>query len=180
MLRGLLTRTFEVAVGGMRLSVKAQRFCSMADVETAYLRYAVDVLDGSGTLDMELALDGDVTNEDANWDERFWDIDSAGGDGEGGHLTATTRKTGFTVSHAMRTSAWLDSAIGNGSGSWIKKEDTAVRYSFEVEAGSRCVTDKTISLLRGMDHPEESIQDRAEQKVEGCWHWDGAQRYKTT
>ena len=36
MLRGLLTRTFEVSVGGMHLSVKAQRFCSMADVETAY------------------------------------------------------------------------------------------------------------------------------------------------
>ena len=116
MLRGLLTRTFEVSVGGMRLSVKAQRFCSMADVETAYLRYAVDVLDGSGTLDMELALDGDVTNEDANWDERFWDIDSAGGDGEGGHLTTTTRKTGFTVSHAMRTSAWLDSQSATGLG----------------------------------------------------------------
>ena len=72
----LLTRTFEVSVGGMHLSVKAQRFCSMADVETAFLRYSVDVLDGSGTLTLEPVMDGDVTNEDANWDERFWEVNA--------------------------------------------------------------------------------------------------------
>ena len=78
MLAGLLTRTFEVTSAAMRLSVKAQRFCSMADVETAFLRYAVDVLDGSGTVDAGTRLDGDVTNEDANWDERFWEVNAAG------------------------------------------------------------------------------------------------------
>ncbi len=167
MLRGLLTRTFEVTVGGIRMSVKAQRFCSMADVETAYMRYAVDVLDGEGTLVMDLVLDGDVTNEDANWDERFWEIDNAGGDDAGGHLTATTRKTGFTVSHAMQTSAWLDAQSVTGDGQHQEKGH-AVRYTCNVEAGSRCVVDKTIGLLRSMDHPVDSIQNRAVEKAEAA------------
>ena len=165
MLRGLLTRSFEVTVGGMRLSVKAQRFCSMADTETAHLRYAVDVLDGSGTLVMEPLLDGDVTNEDANWDERFWEVDDMGGDAHGGHLTVSTRKTGFTVGHAMRTSAWFDAQSAEGV-AVPQKCGHAVQYTFEVEAGSRCVTDKTVGLLRGMDHPKSAIQGLTAQKVE--------------
>jgi len=165
MLRGLLTRTFEVSVGGMHLSVKAQRFCSMADVETAFLRYSVDVLDGSGSLTLEPVMDGDVTNEDANWDERFWEVNGASGDATGGHLTVTTRKTGFQVSHAMRATAWFDSRSLEGS-ALPMKHGHAVRFECAVEAGSRCVVDKTISLLRGMDHSKESILEKAEQKVE--------------
>ena len=73
---GLLSRSFDVDIEGMVLSVKAQRFCSMADVETAHMRYAIDVLAGEGTLELSARLDANVRNEDANWEEQFWNIES--------------------------------------------------------------------------------------------------------
>ena len=45
------------------------------------------------------------SNEDANWDERFWDIDSRGRR-QWRTFSGVTRKTEFQVGHAMRSSAW--------------------------------------------------------------------------
>ena len=105
---GLLTRSFEVDIAGCILSVKAQRFCSMADVETAHVRYAIDVLSGEANLELVALLNGDVQNEDANWEERFWEVVEKGGDAEGGHLLVKTRKTDFQVGHAFRASCAVD------------------------------------------------------------------------
>lgn len=164
MRRGLLIRRFEAEVGGMRLSVKAQRFCSMADVETAHIRYAVDVLDGDGTLELCCVLDGEVHNEDTNWDEQFWDHLDHGGDDTGGHLLVATRKTGFHVAHAMRSAAWLDAASLDGHGVARPHGHTVV-FEATVTAGSRLVVDKTVALLRGQDHPAEAILERSKAKV---------------
>ena len=67
----------------------------------------------------------------------------------------------------MRAPAWFDCSLIRGLGlaheAWSRR---AVRMP-RVEAGSRCVIDKTIGLLRGMDHSKEShpSKGRAE-KVE--------------
>ena len=165
MRRGLLTRTFEAEVGGMRLAVKAQRFCSMANVETAHIRYSIDVLSGEGTLSMEALLDGEVSNEDANWEERFWEHVDSGGDDHGGFLHVRTRKTALDVAHAVRVSAWLDSRAADTRGRSIP-EGHAVAVDATVEAGSRLVLDKTVALLRGMDHPVDELVARAATTVE--------------
>ena len=175
MQRGLLTRTFEVEVAGVRLAVKAQRFCSMADVETAHIRYAVDVLAGEGSVVLEARLDGDVRNEDANWEERFWDVHAQGGDDHGGHLLVGTRKTGFQVAHAVRVSGWCDGRSIDTTGQALD-QGHAVEMAAEVEAGTRIVIDKTVALLRGMDHAEEQLLANAAEKVEGAMAlgWSGA------
>ena len=164
MKRGLLTRSFEVEVGGIHLSIKAQRFCSMADVETAFLRYSVDVLNGEGQVQMEAHLNADVTNEDANWEERFWDLMDHGGDENGGHVWVKTRKTDFHVAHSMRASGWLDGRTAEGH-SLPNEMGHAVAFDWRVGPGSRIVLDKTIALLRGLDHPNEELSHRAESKV---------------
>ena len=164
MLRGVLTRSFEATVGELHLSVKAQRFVSMADVETAHLRYSVDVLSGEGSVTLESILDGDVTNEDANWEERFWQTLEAGGDDVGGHLLVATRKTDFRVAHAMRSAAWFDGRSSE-SKSRSLSDGHAVLHDFAVEAGSRIVVDKTVALLRGMDHPADELLQRAQEKA---------------
>ncbi len=165
MRRGLLTRSFEVEVGGMHLAVKAQRFCSMADVETAHLRFSVDVLSGEGRLTLEAVLDGEVKNEDANWEERFWDLVQHGGDDHGGFLHVRTRKTAFDVAHAMRVSAWFDSGSVDTRGRTGEKAHGVVMAT-AVEAGSRVVLDKTVALLRGLDHPKDVLVERTQSKVE--------------
>ena len=157
---GMLSRTFEVDIAGCILSIKTQRFCSMADVETAHVRYAIDVLAGDAELKVQAILDADVRNQDANWEERFWDTEECGGDAEGGHVLVKTRKTEFHVGHAFRASASLDGqpipsrpvALDMGH---------ALDFQVDVAAGASVLIDKHVGLIRGFDCAQEELVSRA-------------------
>ncbi|MDZ4750451.1 MAG: family 65 glycosyl hydrolase domain-containing protein [Flavobacteriales bacterium] len=116
MKQGLLRRSFlvhmnESLIGNRdgadtkQVKVVVERFCSMADDETAVIRYTVTPINFSGTVRFEPFLDGDVRNHDSNYDESFWEhvaSDSAGGSGV---VTTRTRKTEFELSVAMEIRA---------------------------------------------------------------------------
>jgi maltose phosphorylase len=75
MQEGTLTRTFEATLpSGKTLKVDAIRFLSMVDTENAAIRYAVTPVNFSGKITFEPYIDGDVENEDSNYDEKFWNI----------------------------------------------------------------------------------------------------------
>ncbi|MFZ4785805.1 MAG: family 65 glycosyl hydrolase domain-containing protein [Flavobacteriales bacterium] len=109
---GVLTRTFianlNSSLPGYRdggetkqIKVEAVRFCSMADDETAVIRYTVTPLNFSGEVTFEPYLDGDVKNHDANYDETFWtEVSQSVAEGSGA-VTTRTRKTEFELSVAM-------------------------------------------------------------------------------
>ena len=161
---GLLTRTFEVEVGGAWLRVQAQRFCSMADVETAHVRMSVDVLSGEGDVQFDAVLDGQVTNEDANWEEQFWEHLDAGGDEQGGFLLVKTRKTEFHVGHAFRTSAFHNGQSISGTAE-AQQTGHVVRFESAFEPGSAFVVEKHIGLVRDFDHDAAVLINMAKAKA---------------
>ena len=68
---GVLHRQF--TVNGVQVQV--DRFISVATKELADLRWSFTAIDGQ-THDVQLTalIDGDVVNEDSNYDEKFWDV----------------------------------------------------------------------------------------------------------
>lgn len=68
---GVLHRQF--AVNGVQVQI--DRFISVATKELADLRWSFTATDGQ-THDVQLTalIDGDVVNEDSNYDEKFWDV----------------------------------------------------------------------------------------------------------
>ncbi len=103
MQRGLLTRSFEVTIDGARLKIDAERFTHMKRLETVVVAYRIEVLDGQAELDATSLLDGEVRNQDANYDEYFWrPIDQSASD-TFCHLTLETKKTAFQVTTAQHT-----------------------------------------------------------------------------
>ena len=161
---GLLTRSYEVDIAGCILSVKAQRFCSMADVETAHVRYAIDVLSGEANLELVALLNGDVQNEDANWEERFWEVVEKGGDAEGGHLLVKTRKTDFQVGHAFRASCAVDGQPVEAQASPLEMGH-ALAFSCTASAGASVLLDKQVGLVRDFDHAPDALIAVAQQKA---------------
>jgi maltose phosphorylase len=103
MKEGYLLRTFDLEMpSGKMVHVEAQRFCSMADDETAVIRYAVTPLNFTGMIRFQPYLDGDVRNHDSNYDEKFWEhIHAESANGEG-YLISRTRKTEFDVAAGMK------------------------------------------------------------------------------
>ena len=53
---------------GKSVEIETRRFLSMAEPDLGLIKYKVRPLDFSGTVDFNIYLDGDVRNEDSNYD----------------------------------------------------------------------------------------------------------------
>jgi maltose phosphorylase len=102
MQHGMLSRSFEAELpNGNRVAVNAQRFVSIDDTEIGAIRYKIKPLNFSGELTVSPYLDGDVKNEDSNYDEKFWvEIKKEISKNEG-YLALETLKTKFQVTTGM-------------------------------------------------------------------------------
>ena len=108
MKEGYLLRTFDLETpSGKIIHVEAQRFCSMADDETAAIRYSVSPLNFTGMIRFQPYLDGDVRNHDSNYEEKFWEHLSSHSSAGEGCVLSRTRKTEFDVAVGMKCRAFL-------------------------------------------------------------------------
>ena len=104
MKEGYLERTFTAELAsGKKVQVKAKRFFSIANDEIAALHYQLTPLNFSGKLDLISFIDGDVKNQDSNYEEKFWDEVGSAQQAVGSYLTLRTKKTAFDVITGVKT-----------------------------------------------------------------------------
>jgi maltose phosphorylase len=72
MQHGVLTRKFKVIHGEKQTAVEVIRFLSVSEKELAVIQYKVTPLNYEGSITFIPYLDGDIRNEDSNYDEDFW------------------------------------------------------------------------------------------------------------
>ncbi|MBK0384261.1 glycoside hydrolase family 65 protein [Pedobacter sp. SD-b] len=98
MQEGYLERSFTAELAsGKQLKVKATRFCSIADDEIAAIKYSITPLNFDADFTLVPFIDGDVKNEDSNYDEKFWDFVIDEVSNNEAYLTLRTKKTDFEV-----------------------------------------------------------------------------------
>lgn len=103
MKEGFLHRSFIAETpGGDKVRVEATRFISMANPEIGAIKYAVTPLSGNCEIVFSPYIDGDVKNEDANYNEKFWNILETESLEYEGFLLAQTKKLDFFAGFAMR------------------------------------------------------------------------------
>ncbi len=102
MQHGILTRKFITELNnGNKIEVNSHRFVSIDDTELGAISYSVKALNFSGEIVVTPYLDGDVQNEDSNYDEKFWVEVSKEIENNKGFLTLETLKTKFQVCTGM-------------------------------------------------------------------------------
>ena len=77
MKEGFLARSFEATMeNGKKLMVHSIRFCSIVADEVGAIKYSITPLNFSGKISIMPYLDGNVRNEDANWEDEgaFWNL----------------------------------------------------------------------------------------------------------
>lgn len=155
MKEGYLERSFIATMrNGNQLSVRTRRFISMAEKEAAAIRYSIIPLNFEGEIILTPYLDGNVKNEDANYDEQFWEI--PGTDAENGYayLHAVTKKTGFHVAMGMRYH------VNGEYKTDIIREDKYVgnRVILNAEQGKEILFCKYIAVLSSLNHTLEKLR----------------------
>ena len=144
MQKGLLVRSFDVTtISGKQARIESIRFCSMADDETAVIRYSVTPLNFEGNIRFTPYLDGDVHNHDSNYDEKFWEAVSSDTSPGGGSVVCRTKKTGFEVAASMQLNVLLDGAMQTVSYAEFNR-DFYAENALEINV----TTNQTVQLLK--------------------------------
>lgn len=95
MQHGVLTRRFTINQNGKETDVEVVRFLSISHPELAVIKYQVTPKNYSGNVTFTPYLDGDVRNEDSNYEEDFWLEVERGVSYSNGHLVMKTKDNPF-------------------------------------------------------------------------------------
>ncbi len=82
------------------INIESSRFCSQVTKELGVIKYTVTSESFQGNLQLESYLDINVRNQDANYDEFFWEITHLEGHGFSS-ISAKTKKTEFNIHASM-------------------------------------------------------------------------------
>ena len=152
MKEGYLERTFRAEFSnGNIIEVKSKRFLSIVDTQIGAIQYAIKAVNFSGKLDLTPYIDLDISNEDSNYDERFWSEVSKEVLEDEGYLLGKTKKLDFHVCTGMKfdiekneipvsySTKKLENQkfIANSCNVQVKENDTVVIYKYAANLSSQ-------------------------------------------
>ena len=163
MKEGYLERNFTAQMAsGKQVKVSAKRFFSIANDEIAALHYQLRAVNFSGKISIESFIDGDVKNQDSNYDEKFWDEVSRLQHETGSYLTMRTKKTGFEVITGVQT---LIQKNGNLASLEANPQDNekfiGVNATLEILEGEVVDIYKIATNLSSQNYDTAELQEKA-------------------
>lgn len=161
MQNGLLSRTSLVTFPtGEQCEISSERFCSMSEREIGAIQYQVKLIKGSGRFRITSILDGDVMNEDSNYDMKFWEETAATHANHQAYLELKTKKLDFRVGSAMKFTVAKNGAEHTFKSSVEKhKKFIGLSLPLEVEAGDEVSIEKIVSLCTNRDYQETTLEN---------------------
>ncbi len=133
MKEGIYTRSFEATLqNGTEVSVKIHRFLSLEMDEAGFINYQITPLNKDAKIIYKPYIDAGVHNEDANWEEKFWEPLKVSHDGNQAFITARTFKTHFNVTTFMHNEILLNGEKYNSSTATVNANNEKVEFIYEV------------------------------------------------
>ncbi|QKJ29646.1 glycoside hydrolase family 65 protein [Mucilaginibacter mali] len=168
MKEGYLKRNFKAKTSsGKEVEVETTRFCSMADDETGAIKYKITSVNFSGIIAITPSIDGDVRNQDSNYDEKFWDEVSKATWADGGYVQMRTKKTGFDVATGMKFNITVDrQPVSNIPKPATKDKYVAATVNVQVQGGQSITIFKYAANLSSQNHPADQLADLTKATLE--------------
>ncbi|MFV0172890.1 glycoside hydrolase family 65 protein [Empedobacter falsenii] len=169
MKEGILDRSFVATLpSGLEIEVFVRRFLSADLDELGVIKYDIKPLNGDAKIVFKPYVDAGVKNEDANWEETFWEPISSEIKAEQGFVQAQTFKTHFNVVTFMESKISI-----NGSYQQVKsisnvKTNTKVEFTYEVEVKTNdtVTIEKFGGYVVSTNHLENELISAAEKVLE--------------
>ncbi|WP_276378846.1 glycoside hydrolase family 65 protein [Flavobacterium sp. H4147] len=131
MKEGWYNRSFEAVLkNGTEIAVNIRRFLSLDLDEAGVIKYDITPLNKDAKIVYKPYIDAGVTNEDANWEEKFWEpLEVKKGTNEA-FVTAQTFKTHFKVTTFMHNTILANGEDAHISPSTIDSTTDKVQYTY--------------------------------------------------
>ena len=159
MREGYLERTFIATLKeGKEVKINAKRFVSIVDKEVGAIRYSLTPLNFDGELKVTSFLDADVKNQDANYDEKFWDHVATEVTNDYGAVTVKTKKTEYVLCSTMKTELVHNGAKVSLTPELSEREKFAGHtFAQKLEQGKETIIYKYASNVTSRDHNEKAL-----------------------
>lgn len=133
MKEGIYNRSFEATLqNGNQIAVNVRRFLSLDLDEVGVINYEITPLNNDAKIVFKPYVDAGVHNEDANWEEKFWEPLNVKHSENEAFVTARTFKTHFTATTFMQNSILLNAENLKISPINIEATKEKVQFTYEV------------------------------------------------
>ncbi|RSD27237.1 glycoside hydrolase family 65 protein [Mesobacillus subterraneus] len=168
MQHGVLTRKFTVNLNGKETEVEAVRFLSVADRELAAIRYSVTAKNYNGNVTFVPYLDGDVRNEDSNYDEDFWYEISRDAAEYTGSLVMKTKDNPFGTPTFQVATTMQTVVTGNVAKVEVNEKEEYIENSIEVKAeqGQTVTLYKYVAVTTDRDYDAGELVSKGREVLE--------------
>ena len=160
MKEGYLKRNFTVSLGDKKtIEINSLRFLSIKRREIGAVKYSVEP-NFPCSITLIPYLDGDVKNEDSNYEEKFWDeVECESNYGEGS-LTIKTKKLDFYVCSSMKYSVFINKEPILINAEVITKEKyTGNKFTLNVKKDDKLTLIKYVSTVTSRDYEINSLKN---------------------
>ncbi|QYJ68664.1 glycoside hydrolase family 65 protein [Flavobacterium litorale] len=168
MKEGWYNRSFEAVLqNGTAIAVNVTRFLSLVDDELGTIKYEITPLKGAAQITFNPYIDAGVTNEDTNWEEKFWQPVNVQHSGNAAYVTARTHKTHFDVATYMHNSIQLSGNTLHISPTTVNAGTDKVQFMYDVEAaqGQTATIIKLGGYTVSLNHDANNLVDAAKEVI---------------
>ena len=158
MKNGILSRQFKVKIDGVELSCQTERFYSISDPETAFIKYSVTP-DKQCKIKFISVLDGNVWNQDSNHGEQFWNpIEAEIIDDKTQYNAIKTKANPFGVEQFSVANAALIDCQAETRTSSFDQFSTSLIYEKKVDSNQTFTIEKKVAILTTRHHEEKHLK----------------------
>ena len=163
MQEGWYERTFVATLpNNVEVEVASKRFLSLDVDEVGAIEYSVKPLNTDATIQYMPYLDAGIKNEDANWEEKFWETIQVKEENDQAFIVAKTLKTNFYACTFMQTELSLDGeSLALTSNATEKATYISFNYSKDVKAGQTFTIYKYGGYTVSTNHDKYQLIDAA-------------------
>ncbi|MCG9791537.1 glycoside hydrolase family 65 protein [Flavobacterium algicola] len=151
---------------GTEVKVNARRFLSINLDEIGAISYEITPLNQDAKITYRPYIDAGITNEDTNWEEKFWEPLDVQNNKNQGFITAQTFKTHFKVTTFMHNSILEDDKIVDLQPDNVESsaDKTQFSYTLNVVKNSKSSIQKLGGYTVSLNH--ENTQEAAENAIQ--------------
>ena len=168
MYEGVLYRETTLALkSGKELAIKSTRFCSVEDDECGVIEYTITPINFSGTITVTPYLDGDVKNQDSNWEEKFWEEVQKLVQNQDAFVICETKKTAFHVAAGMHFDIFLNNSPMPDFKSVLIEREKYVGCGVDVavKKGETLTVNKYAAILSSENYTKADMMSEVQKKV---------------
>jgi maltose phosphorylase len=179
MKEGWYNRSFEATLqNGTEVSVNVRRFLCMNLDEVGVIDYEITPLNQDAKIVYKPYVDAGVSNEDTNWEEKFWEIQDLNHSQNQAFVTARTFKTHFVATTFMQNSILLNDKNLNISPLNVETGKDKIQFSYEIAVaqGEKSSIQKIAGYTVSLNHKntqwaaEKVIQSALDRGYENLLH----------